>query len=316
MITVLAGGVGAARFLRGLVEVVDPSGVTAIVNTADDFALHGLMICPDLDTVRYTLSDDVGEFGWGRADESWRTMNELRHLATYAPRGSRATDWFRLGDRDLSVHLYRTQRLTEGASLATVTAELDEAAGVEIRTLPMTEDPVATLVTLASGETIDFQEYFVARQHSVAISGVAFAGTEQAKATAGVFDAIENAERVIIAPSNPIVSIDPIFAIDGVAAALRARRDSVIAISPIVGGRTLKGPADRMLVELGHEASATSVARLWSPYAATLVIDTVDSELASNIEGEGMRAVVTSTVMHDIEAASALAQDVMHIALR
>lgn len=314
----LAGGVGAARFLRGLVEVVDPADVTAVVNTADDFTLHGLRICPDIDTVRYTLSNDVGPEGWGRRDETWRAMDELSVLATQAPSGSLASAWFRLGDRDIAIHLYRTQRLAEGATLSEVTRELQLAADLQTTILPVTDDCIATKLTVdqKSGSSenvqeIDFQEYFVARRHQVPISSVRFDGIDGASPAPDVIDSILEADRIVIAPSNPIVSIGPLLAVPGVADAVRSRRGRVVAVSPIVGGKALKGPADRLLVELGHESSVIGVAKLWSPFASTLVVDEEDRSDAAAIEATETGCVVTNTVMSDLEASARLATTVL-----
>ena len=248
MITALAGGVGAARLLRGLVRVVAPDEVTAVVNTGDDTELHGLHISPDLDTVTYTLAglnDD--ERGWGLAGETWRVMDSLERLG--------GETWFRLGDHDLATHLYRTQRLAEGATLSQVTAEITQSLGVDVPLLPMSDDPVRTRLTLLGGPEVSFQEYFVGHRHAVAVSSVRFAGAEAAGPAPGVLDAIAGAEVVVVCPSNPIVSIGPLLAVPGIADALRARRDQVVAVSPIVAGAALKGPADRLMAELGHEAT-------------------------------------------------------------
>ena len=305
MITALAGGVGAARFLRGLVEVVDPGDVTAIVNTGDDIVLHGLAISPDLDTVTYTLAGAIDpERGWGLAGETWAAMEALDRY--------RGQSWFRLGDKDLATHLFRTQRRAEGTPLSGVTAEIVAAWGLALRLLPMSDERVETRVTLADGGAeIGFQEYFVGRQHSVAVSGVRFAGAESARPGPGVLDAIAGAERLVICPSNPIVSIGPILAVPGVEAAVAARRADCVAISPIIAGKALKGPADRLLVELGHEPSVVGVARLYSPLAAALVIDEADADLAGAVEAEGMRAVVAPTIMHGPAEAAALAKVVL-----
>ena len=311
MITVLAGGVGAARFLRGLVEVVNPAEITAIINVADDFVIHGLYVCPDLDTVRSTLVDDVGPNGWGRAEETWNVMNELRVLGAGAPNQSRATDWFSLGDRDLAIHLYRTQRKHEGATLASITNELCDMTGVRSQLLPVSNDSISTRLTLRSGVEVDFQEYFVARRHSVAVKEIRFDGIESAKPADGVIEAITSADKVVIAPSNPLVSIAPVVDVNGVADALRARRDSVVAVSPIVGGRALKGPADRMLEELGFEPSVAGIAELWSGFAATLVVDDADAELADDVEARGMRCLTRPTVMGTTSDAAALAAAVI-----
>ncbi len=291
MITVLAGGVGAARLLRGMVRAVPASEITAIVNTADDVVLHGLHVSPDLDTVTYTLAEAGNqETGWGLAGETWQAMDALDRFG--------GPTWFRLGDRDLGTHLHRTGRLAEGAGLATVTAEITAAWGLEVTLLPMTEDPVATMVTLAEGDGADvgtatgsgagsgagsgqevgqrvdreigFQEYFVRLGHSVAVDSVRFDGAEVSLPGPGVLGALADADVVVIAPSNPIVSIGPLLAVPGIADALRARRADTVAVSPIIAGAALKGPADRLMREQGNEASVEGLARLNRDQAATL----------------------------------------------
>jgi LPPG:FO 2-phospho-L-lactate transferase len=302
VITVLAGGVGAARYLAGLLQVVPPHDVTAVVNTGDDTTMHGLRICPDLDTVTYTLAGAVNaETGWGLTGETWQAMESLR-----AYDADRA--WFNLGDRDLGTHLFRTGRLAEGASLADVTAQIATRWGLGLRLLPMTEAEVATRVTVEGEGEIGFQDYFVGRQHSVAVSAVRFAGIEAATPSAGVLDAIAAATKIVIAPSNPIVSIGPVLAVPGVRDAVAARRHDVVAISPIIAGAALKGPADRLLTELGHEASVVGVARIYAEVAGTLVIDTADADLAGAVEAEGVRCVVAPTIMSGPAEAAALAK--------
>ena len=301
MITVLCGGVGAARYLRGLIRVVDPSDVTAVVNTGDDLTLHGLRICPDLDTVTYTLADGIDpERGWGLAGETWAAMEALDRYG--------GASWFRLGDKDLATHLFRTGRLHEGAGLAEVTAEVAAGWGVGVRLLPMTEDPVATRFTVEGGEEITFQDYFVRRRHEVPVTAVRFAGVELARPGPGVLDALEAAERVVVAPSNPIVSIGPVVAVPGVRDRLEARRDAVVAVSPIIAGAALKGPADRLLEELGDEASVVGVARRYAAFVGTLVIDEADAERAGAVEAEGVRCVVAPTIMSGPTESAALAQ--------
>jgi LPPG:FO 2-phospho-L-lactate transferase len=317
MIVVLAGGVGAARFLAGLVRVVPPADVTAIVNTGDDTVLHGLAISPDLDTVTYTLAGAIDpERGWGLAGESWAAMDALERYGRARPEGSGAGGtWFRLGDRDLATHLYRTARRAEGAPLSSVTAEIARAWGLALRLVPMTDDPVETRVVLADGgQEIGFQEYFVGRQHSVAVSAIRLAGIEAARPAPGVLEAIAAADAVVIAPSNPIVSIGPVVAVPGVREALEARRAMTVAVSPIIGGRALKGPADRMLTELGHESSVVGVARMYRDLAGTLVVDRADADLADAVTAEGMRCVVTDTVMSSPDLAAALATTVLEAA--
>jgi LPPG:FO 2-phospho-L-lactate transferase len=313
MITVLCGGVGAARFLRGLIDVVPESDVVAVVNTADDVVLHGLHVSPDLDTVVYTLAGAIDpDRGWGLADETWRTMAELAKFVAVRPAGSNAAPtWFNLGDRDLATHMYRTGRLAEGAGLAAVTTEIAVAHGLGIAVVPMTEDRVATMVTLEEPgrPEISFQEYFVERRHAVPVHSVRFDGAE----TATAFDlgSLRASDVVVIAPSNPLVSIGPIRSLAGVDDTLVDIRERVVAVSPIVGGAALKGPADRLLSELGHESSVAGVARLYAPVCATLVIDEIDAHHAQRVEAEGMRCVVAPTVMSTPAIAAALARTVI-----
>jgi LPPG:FO 2-phospho-L-lactate transferase len=288
-----------------MVRVVDPADITAIVNTGDDMILHGLAISPDIDTVTYTLAGmNNTETGWGLAGESFTAMTELEAIG--------GEFWFRLGDRDLATHLYRTQRLAEGATLSAVTAEVAARRGVGVKLLPMSDQPVRTMVTLAGeGEPeVGFQHYFVRLRHSVAVRSVRFEGADSAAAAPGVLEAIDRAHTVVVCPSNPIVSIGPILAIDGVRDALVRRRDDVVAVSPIVAGRALKGPADRLLVELGHDSSVVGVARLYADWVGTLVIDEADAGLADAVRAVGLRCAVTPTVMTDAGRAAALARSV------
>ena len=308
-VTVLCGGVGAARFLTGAVQVVDPGRITAVVNTADDAVINGLAISPDLDTVVYTLAGAIDrERGWGLGGESWNAMDALDRYATVRPAGSNAaTTWFSLGDRDIATHLYRTVRRGEGATLTEITDEVRRAWGVGVRVLPMTDGTVATRLVLPDGSDLAFQDYFVRLQHGVEVAAVRIdVGTSLP--TADVATAIADTDVVVIAPSNPLVSIGPLRALPGIDAALAARRDRVVAVSPIVGGHALKGPAERMLRELGHEATAVGVARLYADIASVLVIDPADADLAPGVEDAGMRAVVVPSVMSSPEAAAALAR--------
>ncbi len=316
-VAVLAGGVGAARLLRGLVDVVPPADVTAIVNTGDDTVLHGLAISPDIDTVTYTVADAIDpERGWGLREESWHAMEALSRYG--------GVTWFRLGDRDLGTHMFRTQRLAEGAGLAAVTAEIAHAWELDLRVVPVTEQPLRTMITLAAdgvptaiaagvaaGEEISFQDYFVRLQHAVPVAAVRFAGAESARPAPGALDAIADADTVVVAPSNPIVSIGPVMAVAGIRDAVTARRDDVVAVSPLVGGRALKGPADRLLRELGHEDSVVGIARLYAPFVGTLVIDHADAHRADEVGAAGLRCVVTDTIMRDPAAAAALCEVVL-----
>lgn len=304
MITALAGGVGAARLLRGLVRVVPPAEVTAVVNTGDDTVLHGLVICPDLDTVTYTLAgmnDD--ERGWGLAGETWTVMESLERLGGEV--------WFRLGDRDLATHLYRTQRLADGAPLSLVTSEITTAVGIGARLLPMSDDPVRTRLTLAGGPEIAFQEYFVRRQHAVAVASVRFEGAEDATPGPGVLEALALGDAIVICPSNPVVSIGPLLAVPGIADSLKEHRARVVAVSPIVAGAALKGPADRLMAELGQEPSVVGVARMYAELAGTLVVDEADAALAGAVEALGVRCIVTPTVMRTVDDAERLSATVL-----
>jgi LPPG:FO 2-phospho-L-lactate transferase len=304
MITALAGGVGAARLLRGLVRVVPPGDVTAIVNTGDDMVYCGLVICPDLDTVTRTLAGTFNEErGYGVADDSWTVLETLGTLG--------GDTWFGLGDRDLATHMFRTRRLEGGSTLSEVAGELARAAGLEITLLPVTNDPLQTRVLLTSGEEVSFQEYFAKLRHSVPVSSLRFEGAESARPAPGVLEAIEQAECIVVCPSNPLLSIDPLLAVDGVLERLTERRDRIIGVSPIVGGKALKGPADRLLAELGSEPSAVGVARHYAPWVGTLVIDQVDSDLAPDVEAAGLRCIVADTIMSSPERSAALSATVL-----
>lgn len=307
MILVLAGGVGAARFLSGLIQVVPAEEVVTVVNTGDDTELHGLSISPDIDTVTYTLADAIDRIkGWGLREETWHAMEALERFDDVRPPGSKAAPrWFNLGDRDLATHFYRTARLKEGATLAEVTDEIRRAFDVGVRIVPMTNDQVRTVVHCGTG-TIEFQEYFVKLRHDVAITGVDFVGANEANFIDPSI--VEQASSIVIAPSNPIVSIGPMRAIGGVDESLRRHRGKVTAISPIVAGAALKGPADRMLVELGIEPSVVGVARIYKDVCSTLIIDEQDRHLASAVESEGLRCVVTDTMMSRPGVAAELAR--------
>lgn len=295
---------GAARLLAGLVRVRPPQAITAVVNVGDDVELHGLHISPDLDTVTYTVSGAIdAERGWGLAGETWHAMEALRRFPA-------ARAWFNLGDRDLATHLFRTDRLRAGARLSEVTAEITAAFELELTVLPASDDRLETRLMTDEGE-LGFQEYFVQRHHDIAVSAVRFDGAEAARPAPGVLDALVDAERIVIAPSNPIVSIAPVLAVPGLRGAVEARREDVVAVSPIVAGAALKGPADRLLRELGHESSVVGVARLYAPLAATLVVDEADADHAAAVEAEGLRCVVAPTIMHDPTAAAALGEVVL-----
>ena len=303
-VVTLAGGVGAAKLLTGLIRAHPPGEQLTVVNTADDTVLHGLHVSPDLDTVVYTLAGAVNpETGWGLAGETWQAMDALDRYG--------GITWFRLGDRDLATHLFRTHRMGEGADLATVTAEISAAWGLKLAILPVTNDRIETRVTTVDEGEIGFQDYFVRRRHDVAVTAIRVAGLDDAQPAPGLIEALAGARTIIIAPSNPIVSIGPVLAVPGVQEAVAARRDAVVAVSPIVGGAALKGPADRLMRELGHECSVVGVARLYREVAATLVIDVADAHLAADVEAAGMACAVAPTVMDGIESATALARTVL-----
>ena len=289
-IVVLCGGVGAAKLLQGLVKVVAPNSVTAIVNTGDDLSLHGLHICPDIDTVIYTLGNEINpDTGWGLRDEGWRAMDMV---AMYG-----GIDWFRLGDRDIGTHLFRTQRLSEGATLSEVTREIAAKWGVGVNVIPMSNDPVRTIVTTVRGEDLNFQDYFVRLAHDVEIASIKFQGHETAHPAPELISEILEADIILVAPSNPLVSTAPILSIAGIRDVLQKRRKDVIAISGIIGGKALKGPAGRLLNELGYEASAAAVAEIYKDIAGTFVIDDVDKHERKRIQELGLNCIITDTVM-------------------
>ena len=306
MLVALAGGVGAARFLRGLVDVVDPASVVAVVNTADDDEFHGLHVSPDLDSVTYTLADAHNHvMGWGLEGETFTVMDALDRYG--------APTWFRLGDKDLGTHLFRSQRLRAGAPLSQVTAEITTAWGLRSRLLPMTDDPVATRFTVvdpADGFPRDLamQEWFVRERCEPAVIDVRFVGAEDARPAPGVLDALHEAETVIICPSNPVISIGPILAVPGIRDALAARRDRVVGVSPLIGGKPVKGPADKLMGPMGIEVSSVGVADAYRDICATLVIDTADGADADRIAALGVRPVVSDTLMADPQVAAALAR--------
>ena len=304
VITALAGGVGAARLLRGMIEVVPPSDITAVVNTADDTVLHGLHISPDLDTVMYTLADAVNpETGWGLAGETWRVMESLGRLG--------GVTWFSLGDQDLATHCFRTQRLSEGAVLGEVTRELMRSFGVGIRVLPVTDDPLRTRLRLVDGPEVGFQEYFVRLRHDVAVAEVRFEGAGAARPGPGVLESLSGADVIVVCPSNPVVSIGPLLAVPGVLDRLRQVRDRIVGVSPIVAGAALKGPADRLLREMGFESSVGGVAQWYASWMGTLVIDESDAALAPLVEAEGLRCVVAPTVMSTVGRSAHLSRVVL-----
>jgi LPPG:FO 2-phospho-L-lactate transferase len=306
----LAGGVGGAKLAEGLAARLG-ADLTVVVNTGDDLELYGLAIWPDFDTVAYTLAgldDEVR--GWGLRDETWTVMDGLAALGEEA--------WFRLGDRDLATHLWRTDRLCQGARPTDVARELTAALGIVPTVLPMADEPVRTQVLTDDG-WLEFQEYFVHRHQEPEVREVRFRGIEDARPTPEVLAALAAADVIVIAPSNPIVSIGPILALPGIAAALADARDRavpIIAVSGIIGGKALKGPADRMLASLGHESSALGVARLYAGVATVFVVDATDAESASAIGEVGLRPVVADTIMTDDAARTRVAGEVLQAAAR
>lgn len=299
-ITALAGGVGASKFLLGLARVMDPRDLTVIVNTGDDIELHGLKISPDLDIVTYTLADLVNpQTGWGFQGD---TFSCLEMLGRYG----RET-WFHLGDRDLATHVHRTAILRSGGTLTQAAESIRRACGVEATILPMCDVPVPTLIRTEQG-TMHFQEYLVRHRSEPLLTALEFQGIERAHPAPGVLEALARADAIFIAPSNPLISIGPILGVPDIRPALRVRREQVVAINPIVGGRSLKGPSDRMLVQLGYEASAVAVARLYQDIVGIMILDEQDAAQARAIESLGMEVAVTSTVMRTLEDRERLAR--------
>ena len=300
MITVLAGGVGAARFLQGLVKVVDPAEVTVIINTGDDVVLHGLYISPDVDTVTYTLSGLADEArGWGLKNETWECLAALKRLG-------RET-WFNLGDQDLALHIHRTQRMSEGGLLSEITSEVSQSLGLKCRLLPMSDQRVETRVSTEKGD-VGFQEYLVKNQAMDRVKAIRFSGIESAEPANGVLDAIANADGIVIAPSNPIISIGPILAVKGIMERLTAAQARVTAISPIVGGKAIKGPAADMMDALDHDVSAYGVAEIYRPFLGSFIMDYADAEDLDRVRGLGVKTVITDTIMASLEKKKALAR--------
>ena len=291
-VVALAGGVGGAKLAEGLAQTLPPGDLTIIVNTGDDFEHFGLQICPDLDTVCYTLAGIANPAtGWGRLDESWQALEAIGELG--------GPTWFRLGDRDLGLHLERTRRLRSGQSLAQVTHHFCQVWGIGPRILPMSNDKVPTWVYTDEGE-LPFQEYFVHRQCHPRVSGFLFRGVEQANPTPGVIEALKETDLVVICPSNPWVSVGPILALPGVKQAVISSGCPVVAVSPIIGGQAVKGPAAKMYLELGIEPSALSVARHYSDLLSGFVFDLVDAEQADAIRSLGIQPISTHTIMNTV----------------
>jgi LPPG:FO 2-phospho-L-lactate transferase len=299
----LAGGVGAARFLTGLKKLVNEEDLSVIVNTGDDIELFGLHISPDVDIVAYTLAGIVDEEkGWGIKGDTFECLKMLKKHGL--------DTWFCLGDRDLATHLYRTDRLKRGVTLTQITDEISSALGLKVKILPMTDDLFETRIKTSEG-SIHFEEYFVKRQWKDEVLGVEFVGATTAKPSPGVLDAILDAKIVVVCPSNPIVSIGTILAVDGVRDALKRTNARVVGVSPIVAGLPIKGPADKILRGLGLEASAFGVAKLYSDFLDTIVIDTKDVMKKGEIERLGVNVKVINTVMKSLEDKVALAKAVL-----
>jgi LPPG:FO 2-phospho-L-lactate transferase len=302
-IVALAGGVGAARFLRGLVRVVDPSSITVIVNTADDVERHGLWVSPDIDSVLYTLSGlHDEERGWGLRDESWNALAALRALGEET--------WFQLGDRDLATHIWRTARRRAGMPLSAITALQCAALGVDVSVLPMSDDVVTTRVVCEELGDLHFQEYFVREQCTPAISSIRFDGVSRARPAPGVLEALDACSFAIVCPSNPVISIGPILAVPGMRAALQAV-PRCVAVTPIVSGAALKGPAAEMLRAQGVTVSAAGVAGLYADFCSAMVVDRRDAPVAAEVAALGLQPVLAETVMASVDDAAALASVVV-----
>ncbi len=304
-IVALAGGVGAARFLRGLVRAVPAEDVVIVGNTGDDEVFHGLHVSPDLDTVTYTLAGAVGALGWGLAGDTFRT------LEAYGRYGE--ATWFRLGDADLATHLYRTSRLREGATLTEITAEITLAWGVKARLLPMSDDRVATVIDVEPGDggppvRMAMQEWFVRERAEPPVAGVRFEGAADARPGPAVLDALAEADAILLCPSNPVISVGPILALPGVREALRTRRAQVAAVSPIIRGATVKGPADRLMAAAGIEVSCAGVASIYADICSTLLVDESDADRVADVEAQGVRAAVAPILMRDADGAADLAR--------
>jgi LPPG:FO 2-phospho-L-lactate transferase len=303
MITALAGGVGAARFLTGLVKLVDEKDLSIIVNTGDDIELFGLHVSPDIDIVAYTLAGIVDEEkGWGIRGDTFQCLEALRRLKQEV--------WFNIGDGDMATHIFRTNLLKKGLRLSEVTAEVSRALGLKMAILPMTDDKFETRIVTGEG-SIHFQEYLVKGRAKDEVLGVEFVGADKAEPAAGVIDSLANAELVIVCPSNPIVSIGTILAVKGVRDALRHTEAKKVAISPIIAGAPIKGPADKLLRGLGLEVSACSVAKLYADFLDTFILDAADSAEKDKIEKLGIEVRVTNTVMRTLEDKIQLAKTVL-----
>ena len=302
-IAVLAGGVGGARFVQALTEVVRPSDMTVIANVGDDLEAHGLHVSPDLDTLLYTLAG-LGdeERGWGRADETWNARDTIERLG--------GETWFQLGDRDLGLHLVRTEALRRGEPLSAVTERIARAVGLQLALLPATDDRLRTRIRTPAGE-FEFQEWFVARGHADRVDQVLYDGAADATPAPRVLEALEAAELIAIAPSNPFVSIGPILAVDEIRAAVERRRERVVAVSPLIGGRAVKGPAEAMFQSLAGGTGAAQVTDCYKGLIGALVIDEADADDAAAVAERGVRPLVTRTLMSEPDARAELVETVL-----
>jgi LPPG:FO 2-phospho-L-lactate transferase len=310
VIVALAGGVGAARFLRGLVRVVPPEDIVVVGNTGDDEIFFGLHVSPDLDTVTYTLAGEVGPAGWGLAGDTFRALDALTAYGEPA--------WFRLGDADLATHLFRTTRLRAGATLSEVTADIALAFGLKLRLVPMSDDRVSTRIEIPGGPgspemaggpaSLPMQEWFVRERAEPPVRAVHFEGATSARPAPGVLEAIAEADAVLLCPSNPVISIGPILAIPGLREAVAARRARVVGVSPIIHGAPVKGPADRLMAAVGLEVSCAGVASAYADICGTLLVDTSDAARVRDVEAHGVRAVIAPILMRDAEGAELLAR--------
>ncbi len=306
LVTVLAGGVGAARFLEGLIRLAAQDHVTIIGNTGDDVEFYGLRICPDLDIVTYTLAGVVDpERGWGIRNDTNYCQQSLAGLGFES--------WFWLGDRDMATHIYRTSRLREGATLTEVTGELTKRFGLRVNLIPMSNDRVETRI-ITDHEELNFQEYFVKRHAQDAVRGVKFLGAEEADPSPGVIDSIRTSDHILIAPSNPAVSIGPILAIKGIRQALRENRRKTVGISPIIAGAPVKGPADKLMAGLGQEVSAYGVAQTYVDIMTGFIIDSQDKKIESRIKSLGVNVAVTDTLMRSLDDKVRVAKTVLDLA--
>jgi len=305
-IVALAGGVGGAKLTHGLAQVLPPEDLTIIVNTGDDFEHYGLYICPDLDTVCYTLAGLANPAtGWGRVNETWNVIENASKLG--------GPNWFRLGDQDMGTHLERTRRLNDGQTLTQITEGFCKSWGVKHPVLPMSDQPVRTIVETDEGE-MAFQEYFVHRRCEPRVKGFRFDGVEQAEPADGAREALESADAVIICPSNPWVSIDPILKVISLTPGFSQRKEEkiIVAVSPIIGGQTVKGPAAKMYREMGIEPSALAVANHYRGVATGFVLDKIDEQLEGAVMGLDMRTLVTNTLMNSLDKRSQLAKDMLN----